>query len=97
MKLPSVIASCTIALCLHQPVHADTLYVTQLNSGEITKVDSAGAQTVFATGLSGPKGIAVDQAGFIYVVDANPGRISNTMTPGAARFLLLSPRGHHSA
>jgi len=55
---------------------ADTVYVSNTGAGTITRIDSSGNSSLFASGLSSPKGLAFDGAGNLYVADSGDGTIS---------------------
>ena len=46
---------------------AETIYVSMIDAGEIWQFDESGGHTVFATGLTGINGVAVDSDGNLYV------------------------------
>lgn len=48
-----------------------TVYVSDTAAGDVFKFDAAGQRTVFASGLNAPTGLALDNAGNLYVADAN--------------------------
>jgi sugar lactone lactonase YvrE len=54
------------ALSLGSPLHADSIYASLVNSGQIIKYDSQGNGTLFGSGLSVPNGVAVDAGGNVY-------------------------------
>ncbi|HEY2714332.1 MAG TPA: hypothetical protein VGI60_17610 [Chthoniobacterales bacterium] len=49
------------------------LYVTDLSSGSVIKYAPDGSSIVYATGLTSPQGIALDQAKNVFVADAGSG------------------------
>jgi len=60
-----------------------TLYATDYDNNRIVTVTAAGAVTVFATGLSGPDGITIDDAGgFLYVANCIDQTIKSVTIPG---------------
>ncbi|MGD1019671.1 MAG: PEP-CTERM sorting domain-containing protein [Verrucomicrobiia bacterium] len=67
----------TLSLSLtHCSIQADTIYLSTFDSNTILKFDSAGNESVFATGSSGlnyPYGLAVDSGGNLYVANSGGG------------------------
>jgi hypothetical protein len=58
------------AALLASPARAQfPLYVSESGANEVDKISSSGAITPFATGLSSPRGLALDAAGNLYVAD----------------------------
>src|SRR5437667_186975 len=49
--------------------HADTIYVSNSANGTIEKFDSNGNGSLFATNLATPTGLALDNAGNLYVAN----------------------------
>jgi sugar lactone lactonase YvrE len=47
------------------------LYVSDFSNGLVLKFDAAGTQSTFASGLTGPFGLAFDHSGNLYVADKN--------------------------
>ena len=82
--LPPSLAAIAIALLgfLSAPIRADILYVSNSNGNRITKLNSYGESSVFAsTGLSYPRGIAFDSAGNLCAASFTANRIGK-ITPG---------------
>ncbi len=48
---------------------AGDLYVSEFDSGSVLRIDSAGNRTTFASGLTGPFGLAFDRDGNLFVAD----------------------------
>ena len=51
--------------------HAQNLYVDVLRPGTILEYTPSGVQSTFATGLSGPRGLAFDSSGNLFVAESN--------------------------
>ena len=62
------------------PAQADTLFVSEEDSGEIDKI-TPGVFTPFVTTLNRPLGLAFDASGNLFEADAGSGRIYK-ITPG---------------
>ena len=54
---------------------ADNIFVSDSGNGTIVKLDSSGNETVFASGLANPAGLALDGSGNLYVADSGNGTI----------------------
>lgn len=52
------------------------LFVAAINAGVIYRIGANGTKTTFASGLSGPVGLAVDPANNLYVAECSANRIS---------------------
>ena len=61
---------------------ADDIYVSLYSSGTILKFDSNGNQTVFASGLNRPYGLAFDSSGNLYVANGGDNTIEKIDTNG---------------
>ena len=60
---------------------ADTLYVSNLGDGTISKVNTGdGSVSTFASGLNEPEGLAMDGSGNLYVAARSQGVI-NKISP----------------
>ena len=60
-----------------------TLYVAAYNDGAIVTVTAAGLVTNFATGLSRPDGLAIDDnGGYLYVADSGDNTLKSVTVPG---------------
>src|ERR1017187_4901271 len=59
------------ALATSPAAQAGSLYVSLAVSGEIVQFTSGGAESVFATGLKAPAGLAFDSHGNLYEADSN--------------------------
>ena len=57
----------SLGLPAHRCDAGSTLYVSSTSSGQILSFDSNGSESVFASGLSNPTGLAVDHSGNVYV------------------------------
>ena len=58
-------------------------------SGNIYEFTPGGAKSTFATGLTGPVGLAFNSAGNLFEADAGTGNI-NEFTPGGTRSIFAS-------
>lgn len=65
-------------------VHADNVYVSNTGAGTITKINSSGSTSIFASGLGSPEGLAFDSAGNLYVADSAAGTILEINPAGDA-------------
>ena len=69
--------------CSPNSVHADTFYVSNYGDNTISKIDSRGNMTVFAsTGLNKPMGVALDNSGNLYVANSGDGTIEKFDSSG---------------
>jgi len=85
-------------LLLMAPVaHADYVYVSNTGAGTITRIDTTDAsESIFASGLDEPEGLAFDSAGNLYVADSGDGIISEINSAGSVSTFasgLNSPAG----
>ncbi|MGH9423912.1 MAG: hypothetical protein ACRD3J_28305, partial [Thermoanaerobaculia bacterium] len=58
------------------------IYVADMQSDSIRKIAADGTVSTFATGLSGPQGLAVDASGNLYVADSGNNKIRKITTAG---------------
>jgi sugar lactone lactonase YvrE len=64
-------------------VHAgDYVYVSNPGAGTITQIDPDGNSSLFASGLDGPEGLALDGTGNLFVADSGDGTISEINSLG---------------
>jgi sugar lactone lactonase YvrE len=63
---------------------AGDLYVSEIDTGSILKIDDAGNRTTFASGLSDPFGLAFDGNGNLFVAEKNTNLVLK-YTPGGAK------------
>ena len=85
-----------LLLCQLSVSRADMIYVTTKWGNDIETFDENGNRSVFASGLSGPQGIAFDQSGNLYVDDSLNNRIlkyTGTVPSVFATTGLNAPRG----
>src|SRR2546430_2024653 len=54
---------------------ADNIYLSDHGAGAIYKFNSSGQRSTFASGLSGPDGLAVDNSGNIFLADHGAGAV----------------------
>ena len=77
--------------------HADYVYVSNTGAGTITRIDTTDAsESIFASGLDEPEGLAFDSAGNLYVADSGDGIISEINSAGSVSTFasgLNSPAG----
>jgi sugar lactone lactonase YvrE len=72
------------------------LYVSNEESGTISKIDAGGRVSTFANGLAKPAGLAFDNHGNLYVANADNGKISKiTASGGVSHFVdVRKPESH---
>ena len=70
--------------------HADYVYVANFFGNNILKYDASGNMSVFASGLSGVHGVAVDGNGNVYTASANDGRLMKFSSNGQGTQLGLA-------
>jgi sugar lactone lactonase YvrE len=76
------------------PALADSVFVTELFSGSVVKVDTAGRKTAFATGLGAPGPFKFDKNGNLFVLDFSAPRVVKvTPTGEASTFVTGIPEG----
>lgn len=86
MKLSCITFNVGIVLFLAcgASAHASNVYVSDFGNGTIVQFDSAGNETVFASGLNNPAGLAFDGSGNLYVADSGEGTILRFNASGTA-------------
>lgn len=62
-------------LAWESSAHADNVYVSDSTGGTILQFNSSGNESVFASGLNDPAGIAFDSSGNLYVANSGAGTI----------------------
>lgn len=55
--------------------HASNVYISDSSSGTILELGSDGSESVFASGLNNPAGLAFDRSGNLFVADSGNGTI----------------------
>jgi hypothetical protein len=60
----------------------DFVYVSNTGAGTITRIDPGGNTSPFASGLTGPEGLAFDDAGNLFVANSGSGTIANINSLG---------------
>jgi hypothetical protein len=73
-RLLGALALCFAAWTARPAVIADT-FVANWHSGVISRFSPSGVQSVFASGLSAPSGLALDSSGDLFEADENSGNI----------------------
>jgi hypothetical protein len=68
---------------------AGDLYVSEIDSGSVLKFDAAGNRTTFASGLSGPFGLAFDRNGNLFIANKDTNLILR-YTPGGTQSTFAS-------
>lgn len=63
---------------------ASNVYVSDSGNGTIVKFDSSQNQSIFASGLNNPTGLAIDGDGNLYVADSGDGTILRFNSSGTA-------------
>jgi DNA-binding beta-propeller fold protein YncE len=77
------LALVVLTTCSNRLASGVDLYVSNSSTGTISKIDTSGVATTFATGLSTPRGLAFDTAGNLYVANSiASGTISKIDTLG---------------
>ena len=72
-----------LAACSSHLATAVDLYVSNSGDGTISKIDPSGVATIFASGLSTPRGVAFDASGNLFVANAiSSGIVSRIDTSG---------------
>lgn len=61
---------------------AQNLFVSNMSGGAIDKIAPSGVQTVFATGLNQPTGLAFDSTGDLFEADGGSGNIYEFINSG---------------
>lgn len=76
MKIVSLVL---VALACAELAHAQTLYVAvgspQATNGQIFSYNLDGSRSVFASGLNGPYGLALDANGLLYESELSGNRV----------------------
>ncbi|PYJ72679.1 MAG: hypothetical protein DME75_03955 [Verrucomicrobia bacterium] len=67
--LRNILLSLGAIFALAINVHAQNLYVTVVQPGEIFEYTPSGAQSTYATGLSAPRGLAFDSIGNLFAAE----------------------------
>ncbi|MGD1088574.1 MAG: NHL repeat-containing protein [Verrucomicrobiota bacterium] len=60
----------------------DIVYVSDPGAGTISEINSNGKESIFASGLNRPEGLALNSAGNLYVADSGAGTISEINSAG---------------
>jgi sugar lactone lactonase YvrE len=89
LSLLATTAIVTTVFSSHVQAAAGDIYETDFSSGTIFKFNPSGARTTFATGLSGPEGMAFDRSGNFFVTDTGSGRIFK-YAPNGTRTIFAS-------
>ena len=96
MGVRSFLAAVIVILATGIRTRADVVYATSFQGGNVYKIAADGAATPFATGFSGPTGLALDGAGNLFVADGPAGTVSEVTPAGAVSTIasgLNSPYG----
>jgi len=79
----------TATWCHNAFAAAGDLYVSEIDTGSVLKIDAAGNRTTFASGLSGPFGLAFDRDGNLFVADKDTNLVLK-YTPNGAKSIFAS-------
>lgn len=71
-----------VSLSIPKPAGAQSVFVSELNSGNVIKVDASGTKTIFATGLGRPGPLKFDKNGNLFVIDFE-GRLMKVTPDGS--------------
>ena len=88
-KLLLHLLAASVVLSSTSPAAPGDLYEADFTGGFIYKFDPSGGRTVFASGLSGPEGMAFDGAGNLLVTETGTGTIYK-YTPDGSRTTFAS-------
>ena len=72
-----------ISLFRAAPVLAGSVFVSQMASGNVVRIDEAGTQTIFASGLGQPGPLKFDKAGNLFVLDFSVPQVLKITPTGA--------------
>ena len=77
MKLSCIMCNVGIGLSLvcGASARAGDIFVSDSGNGTVVRFDSAGNESIFASGLNDPSGLAFDGGGNLYVADSGAGTI----------------------
>ena len=67
--LRNILLSLGAIFALAITAHAQNLYVTVIHPGTILEYTPSGVQSTFATGLTGPRGLAFDSIGNLFAAE----------------------------
>lgn len=71
-----------VSLSIPDPAAAQLVFVSELNTGNVIKVDASGTKTIFATGLGRPGPLKFDKNGNLFVIDFE-GRLMKVTPDGS--------------
>lgn len=84
MKSSCITFGSVLILACGIPARASNVFVSDSGNGTVVQFDSAGNQSVFASGLQNPQGLAFDGNGNLYVANSGAGTILRYDSGGMA-------------